>query len=404
MKNQVAIQLSQNIPFGILQFKLSDEEEAILKLIACEKEEAIKHWKQLWKQTIKYEDLLFSCKELMPLAIKKIQTSCNVDEWQLFIPKHAEFLTGLPRYTWTKNQYIISEYQKIAAALDNQNIEYIAIKGVCEMLDGSSLALMRTSRDIDILIHEDNFERCRQLFENLGWIKTNQISKIHYLNSPIKAHAETFHNAKRIFELDVHFAAIPGAKSAPQAFTKNLWKRKVKAKNHPHFYIPSLEDRYIIAVANVFNLHNWLNGHTTKYICDILTYSTQIEAEQLLKITADAEKLIKCGDFIRQAASLVTIINGNVFEKVHKKYRVIIPVKQKSIIHIMRFLTLIQLLNMLIKPNQVLHVLTYSASRVFLKIFNRLKRNLFVNSTRSTETNLPISQHSNRFSIHIFPH
>ena len=63
MGKEFAIELSQDIPLGILKFKPSNEELAILRLISCEKEEAIKHWEELWKHTEDYEDLLFSCKE-----------------------------------------------------------------------------------------------------------------------------------------------------------------------------------------------------------------------------------------------------------------------------------------------------------------------------------------------------
>ena len=78
MGNEFAIELSLDIPFGILKFTLCDEEVAILKLISCQEDKAIKYWEQLWKYTEDYEDLLFSCKELMPSAVKKIQTSCAV--------------------------------------------------------------------------------------------------------------------------------------------------------------------------------------------------------------------------------------------------------------------------------------------------------------------------------------
>ena len=71
MENEFAIELSLDIPFGILKFTLSDEEVAILKLISCEEDKAIKYWVQLWKNTEDYEDLLFSCKELMPSAEKE---------------------------------------------------------------------------------------------------------------------------------------------------------------------------------------------------------------------------------------------------------------------------------------------------------------------------------------------
>ena len=402
MGNEFAIELSLDIPFGILKFTLSDEEVAILKLISCEEDKAIKYWEQLWKNSEDYEDLLFSCKELMPSAVKKIQTSCADGQWQQFIPKNAQFLAGLPRYTWTKNQYIINEYQKIAALLDKENIEFLPLKGVCEMLDGSPLAFMRTSRDIDLLIHEEDWEKCRQIFENLVWNKSEKSHKWIYLISPIKPHAETFQKLEGIFDLDVHFAAIPGEKSISQKFTTNLWKRKVKAKNFPTYYIPSPEDRYIITVANAFNLGNWLKGHTTKYMYDILTLSTQIDDKQLVKITADAERLMKLDDLVRQIAIFVNKINGIHRKHNSNQYRINLSVSKNFLIHIIRLILVIQLVKMLIKGNQVIHVLIYFSSRVFLKILNTLKWNPFTNTIESPHTNRSITDHPNQFSIQFF--
>lgn len=402
MENKFSIELSQKIPYGILKFKPSDEELAILKLISCEEGDAIKHWEQLWENTRDYEDLLFSCKELMPIAVKKIQNSCKDGHWKQFVPKNAQFLAGLPRYTWTKNQYIINEYQKIAAALEQENIEFIALKGMCEMLEGSALAYMRTSRDIDLLIHEEDWEKCRQVFENLGWTKAKNLYKWAYLNSPQKLHAETFQKSERIFDLDVHFSAIPGEKSISQQFTTNLWKRKVRAKNNPTNYIPSFEDRYIISVGNAFNLFNWLNGHNTKYLYDILTLSSQIDNEQLVKITADAERFIKQGDLVRQIAIFVNKFNGNFHEHQNVKYRINFSVNQNSLIHIIRLLFMIDLLKTFLKGKQVIHVLIFFSSRVFLRVLNMLKRNPFTKPIESSHRNRLLSTHTNQFSIHFF--
>ena len=402
MENKFSIELSQEIPFGILKFKPTDEELEILKLISCEEGDAIKHWEQLWKNTDDYEDLLFSCKELMPTAVKKIQNSCKDGHWKQFVPKNAQFLAGLPRYTWTKNQYIINEYQKIAAALEQENIEFIALKGICEILDGSTLAFMRTSRDIDLLIHEEDWEKCRQVFENFGWTIAKNLYKWPYLNSPQKLHAETFQKTERIFDLDVHFSAIPGEKSISQQFTNNLWKRKVKAKKFPTNYIPSFEDRYIISVGNAFNLGNWLKGHATKYIYDILTLSTQIDDEKLIKITADAERFLKQGDLVRQFAIFVNNINGNFHKHHSEKYRINFSFNQNFLIHIIRLLFMFELLKMFIKGKQVIHVLIFFSSRVFLRVLNMLNKNPFTKPNESSHRNQSLTTHTNQFSIHLF--
>jgi Uncharacterised nucleotidyltransferase len=403
MGNEYTVELSQDIPFGIMRLTLSDEEVAILKLFSSGDNDPIKYWEQLWKNTKDYEDLLFSCKELMPSAVKKIQTICTEDQWKQFIPKNAQFLTGLPRYTWTKNQYIINEYQKIAALLDKENIEFLALKGVCEMLDGSTLSFMRTSRDIDILIHEEDWLKCKKILNNMGWVQSEKSRKSAFLKSPIKSHAENFKKSERIFDLDVHFVAIPGAKSNSINFTSNLWKRKVKAKEFSTYYIPSLEDRYIITAANVFNLHNWANGHTTKYFYDLLSISSQINNKQLFKIREDAERFMKFGDFVRQAGNFVEIINHNTHEHNGNKYRINLCVSQNFLFQIIRLLHIIQLVNMLNKVSQIIHVITFTTSRVLIKVFYLAKGKLFIQSIKESKKINSKSNIQNQFSIHLFP-
>ena len=402
MGNEFAIELSQEIPFGILKFTNSAEEVAILKLISCEEGDAIKYWEQLWKNTEDYEDLLFSCKELMPSAVRKIQTSCEDGQWKQFVPKNAQFLAGLPRYTWTKNQYIINEYQKIAAVLDKEKIEFLALKGVCEMLDDSPLAFMRTSRDIDLLIHEEDWEKCRQIFENLGWNKSEKSRKWAYLNSPIKPHAENFQKLERIFDLDVHFAAIPGAKSISHIFTSNLWKRKVKAGNFSTYYIPSLEDRYIITAANVFNLHNWKRGHTTKYVYDLISIASHFDKKRLLALIIDAEGLLKLGKFVEQSIKVVNKINEKEFENTEdRKYKLTFSISQNFLIYIIHLLILIHLVKMIDKVSQAIHVITYLTSRVLSKVFNLFRMNPFSNPKDSENK---VYQSINQFEIYLFPH
>ena len=405
MGNEFAIELSLDIPFGILKFTLSDEEMAILKLISCEEDKAIKYWEQLWKNTEDYEDLLFSCKELMPSAVKKIQTSCADGQWQQFIPKNAQFLAGLPRYTWTKNQYIINEYQKIAGLLDKENIEFLALKGVCEMLDGSKLSFMRTSRDIDILIHEDDWLKCKKVFNNLGWFQSEKSRKWTYLNTPINGHSENFQNLERIFDLDVHFVAIAGAKSTSQKFTTNLWKRKVKAKNFPNYYIPSPEDRYIIIAANVFNLHNWKVGHTTKYVQDLLTISSHFEQKRLIALIKDAEGLLKLGKFVEQSIKVVNKINEKEFEHTEdRKYKLTISISQNFLLYIIYLLIIIHLVKMIGKVSQAIHVITYLTSRVLIKVFYVLTGKLFLNPIKESKKINSKSDSQNQFSVYLFPH
>lgn len=300
MKSNSTIELSQITPIGRVKFTFSDEEIAMLQLITSKQEDTLEYWKKLWQHTNDYEEFLFSCKELMPSAVKKLQENFEQVQWQNITVGNANFLAGLPRYAWTKNQYVINQYKIIAAVLEKEKIDFIAIKGVCEILAGSSLSMMRTSRDIDILIKPEDKEKSREIFTRLGWQIALEPHKINFYNNPLHPHAESYRQKEGIIELDVHYSAVGGPKSFSQEFTQKLWERKVHSSTHPNLFIPSLEDRLIISSANAYHLSNWKMGQTCKYIYDVFFIADNMNLEQIQKACIEGETYLKQGRNMEQ--------------------------------------------------------------------------------------------------------
>jgi hypothetical protein len=309
-KNQI-ITLSQDIQLGILELILKEGEIYILKLLCSTDENALKNWEKLWETTDDYELLPFSCKELMPSAIQKIQLLDPSGCWRKFVPDKTNFLLGLPRYTWTKNQYIINQYKKLGIILESENIEFIALKGICEILANSSLALMRTSRDIDILIKQADWGKCEKIFFNLGWIRLKEELEFELLNNPLNPNAKTFSNKEGIMSLDVHFSPISGSqKNYSKNFTKKLWERKVNPESHPNLFIPSIEDRLIISTINAYSLANWQREHVCKYLYDAAMISDNITFTQLESTLIHGENYLGLGSKINQLYSVVNQLKG----------------------------------------------------------------------------------------------
>jgi hypothetical protein len=328
------ISLSQHIIVGNLSLSLSEEEVAILQLISCKNENALAFWNKLWSNVNDYEEFSFSCKELMPSAVKKIQDSVAQTAWQQNTVGNADFLVGLPRYTWTKNQYIINQYKIIAAALGKENIELIAIKGVCEILADSKLSMMRTSRDIDILIHHKDWQKCKKIFADLGWTMDDAPNHFYGLRSPLKAHAETFYSQEGIMDLDVHFSAISGLESESERFTKNLWLKKVSTSRYPNLFIPSQEDRLIITAANAYKIQNWDKGHVCKYIYDAISISDTMDNAQIEQALLRGEQYLNLRNKITNLMRVISDLNGsNNFECFLKKRYVLMLTVKKSMLH-----------------------------------------------------------------------
>jgi hypothetical protein len=378
------ISLSQHIIVGNLSLSLSEEEVAILQLISCKNENALAFWNKLWSNVNDYEEFSFSCKELMPSAVKKIQDSVAQAVWQQHTVGNADFLVGLPRYTWTKNQYIINQYKIIAAALGKENIELIAIKGVCEILADSNLSLMRTSRDIDILIHYKDWEKSKKIFNDLGWTMDDAPNHFHGLRSPQKAHAETFYSKERVMDLDVHFSAISGLESDSERFTKDLWLKKVSTSRYPNLFIPSQEDRLIITAANAYKIQNWDKGHVCKYLYDAIFITNTMDSAQINLALLRGEKYLKLGN---KMANLMKVIQdlsrSNSLERFAQKRHVFhLPVKKFMLHYLISLDGYLNLMKLLFTGSKkfktlifisvlVLHFIFISIPKKIINLFKR---------------------------------
>ena len=123
MKEDEIITLIQSGIIGNFEIIISNEELAILKLLSTKSENILSYWREVWQSIDDYEELSFASKELMASAVKKIQEKVAENKWKEVTKGNAEFLSGLPRYTWTKNQYILNQYRLIANALQKEKIE-----------------------------------------------------------------------------------------------------------------------------------------------------------------------------------------------------------------------------------------------------------------------------------------
>jgi hypothetical protein len=401
LKANSTISLSTKTPLGVLELALSDEEIYMLQLIADTNHNELECWKNVWEKVSDYEDLPFSCKELMPSAIKKLQDNTDQKSWQNIAAKNAIFLIGLPRYTWTKNHYIINQYKIIASALEAEKIEIIAIKGVGEMLANSSLSMTRTSRDIDVLIRPEDWEKCQNIFTKLGWNIAIKKHELGFLNNPLESHAETFNNKEGIIDLDVHFSAIGGPKSTSEEFTKKLWQRKVRSKTYPNFFIPSAEDRLIIAAANAYKIHTWKTGQTCKYLYDGLSISNGMSAEEIKNACTHGEKYLELGKSMTQLIKVLHHIKSpNTIEikgeDVRQKRRMVFDVNSSFVSKLIYLIHFKNLSKLLFSGSQTLHVFYFIGSRamnfILIRIPKKIRRFFFRSKPKGTVSTSPAVQ------------
>jgi hypothetical protein len=279
---------------------LSKSEIAMLQLLLSRDGEALQHWKMFWSEVSDYEIAPFGCKELMPLAVRKMQKAVTQSEWQSVVPSHASFLSGLPKYAWSKNKVILLECYKLADQLHQRGVEIMAIKGIAEMIRIPDIMLMRTSRDIDLLIQPKDLEVSIELFQSLGWHSDQVVNGVPSLLSEFEGNSFTFDHPNYPVSLDIHFDVVSDGRGQYGDFTSELWLNKLRAPcSHPIF-IPSPENRFCLFLANAFVPDNWTSGLVNKYLYDLLFQLQDMSDDDRVLATIKAEKYLNLGDAVEQ--------------------------------------------------------------------------------------------------------
>ena len=294
--------LTRHTPVGRLDLKLHPQEVAILKVLFAKPENVLSCWEDLWQVIDDYETAEFSCKELMPIAVRKMQLCAKQEVWTKATGNNYNFLIGLPRYSWTKNQYVINKTKSVSAILHKAGIEFIAIKGVSEILDNKETGMMRTSRDIDLLIKREDLVQSAAILAQHGWTITAPINEINTLL--LLAH--NFDHADGIIDLDLHIAAFSEFSKSLDTYSKLVWERKTAVTEQGlTVFVPSLEDRLIIAVVNVFNYLEWQKKQHCKYMYDVFRISKQMTEDQLAACIKQADTLFGIGESMKQILEVV---------------------------------------------------------------------------------------------------
>ena len=284
----------------------------MLRVLLAPENEVFNCWKELWDIIDDYEALDFSCKELMPAAVRKVQVCLPQNLWQPVCRGNAGFLVGLPRYVWTKNQYVISQTKVILKQFLQYGIEVISIKGVSEILSNAEMAFMRTTRDIDLLIKKEDLNKCIAILIQTGWVLRPAGREEELINNLIEYRSYAYKKADVIIELDLHVAAISDMYSNTDSFTKHIRADAIVLNSAEGLIVPSPEDRLLITIANVYNIHNWLNGHYCKYIIDAACILNTMDQGEIDKCIDDGQRLLGLGDKIEQVIDLVGEIKTSI--------------------------------------------------------------------------------------------
>jgi len=218
-----------------------------------------------------------------------------------------------------KNTLKIKDFSAIAKQLNENNIDFVPLKGLILIKYIYEDCGLRSMSDIDILVKEKDIETCKNIFLNSKWeiyddpIESNFIAEVSETHHPY-----TFVLGKTKVEL--HKSLHPSLYSY-QININDYWGRSSKidfyGNSAYHFYLMDFIQHLCI------HLHKHLideKSITLKHFCDIseviTKYQTEINWEQLLERSIQ----YNCVNEIREILSICkayfeTPIESTVIEK-----------------------------------------------------------------------------------------
>ena len=269
-KNLNRLTINQRTSLGILNLQIHPKEYALLKLYFSPQEKMMGLWNELWEEIDDYDLLPAGCRALMPFLVKKLQYLEPQQDWKHIHGLDLTFLSGLPRFVWTKNKFVLNQTLRISEFIGKSGIDIIAIKGTAELLSGIEEGMMRSTADIDLLIRPEDFELFQKKMSELGFylIDDSHLDRLEK-RSPLPKDQYVFKsNDKMMLEVDVHL--MVNQYQADDLLTSLVWQGKVQTTQLKNLFVPSPRESFLIALVNAFRMHNWYAGSYLKYLCDTL--------------------------------------------------------------------------------------------------------------------------------------
>ncbi len=156
-------------------------------------------------------------------------------------------LEGMRRYIWAVNQITLAATRPLLATLQAAGIRQMLIKGAARLASDPGVAKERAVRDIDVLVHPDDWERTLEVVYDAGWRRD---PKDNDRITRLKSHAVglTGPNSRAGGEFDLHRFAIRQNQCIGQDL--GFWERAQRASFHGiDLLCPSRTDQAIVTLS-----------------------------------------------------------------------------------------------------------------------------------------------------------
>ncbi|KQI73397.1 hypothetical protein AN191_00370 [Loktanella sp. 5RATIMAR09] len=171
------------------------------------------------------------------------------------MPEYAR-LCGLQRLNWTRSRMAIAISRPALEEMVNAGLRIILLKGACRVALDMDEQKSRTSYDLDLLFHPDDFEKAFEILAAGGWHSTRGESVLGLRARLSSIRARNFKKG-RFGDIDLHRSAYHLASSSEACDQALLNDTQPVSYYDLPMYIPSVEERLTMAIG-----HGGWDGHS----------------------------------------------------------------------------------------------------------------------------------------------
>lgn len=134
-------------------------------------------------------------------------------------------LAGARRHIWTRTQMTLGAVRPLLATLRDEGLRLMLLKGAARLANDPTLVQSRALRDIDVLIHPEDWERSLRIAEGEGWIAARNDTALTNLR---RKSAIGLRNPRARGECDLHRYVLRECTYEGQDLA--LWDRALPAR------------------------------------------------------------------------------------------------------------------------------------------------------------------------------
>ncbi len=182
-----------------------------------------------------------------------------------------DHLQGHYRHVAVRSLYIRSEFAKAVKALQAENIDVMALKGVALIGTAYKDAGTREMSDIDLLVKLESADRAQEIVTNLGY-KPVGSEATQEKTRETHRHLPKLHDHDRELSMEVHTHFV--SSTSPLHFDiESVWEHARTAKLHGvEVLLPSPEHMLLHLATHFFLDRRFTSGSSLKQLNDIAGY------------------------------------------------------------------------------------------------------------------------------------